>query len=255
MVVRISRAFKWVTFSAILLLSLWITVTATRLYHHGKAPVDGVLVLGGSIRREMAIADWAAGSSGSSISSGEATGAVQSAPGSLVNQNAFALAPDASSKESLPILISKGSKPPCIRLLFERVDAPLQNVWLEDCARSTFDNYRYSLPILTQWNVHHVSVITSPSHLPRAKWLAQIMLGRQGIWVDMALVEETGIPGNVERPLKTGLDVGRSLLWTLISPWDKPVCNHLIALESVDLAQWTQRGFKCERQANIEIPQ
>lgn len=242
MVAHIGRVFKWSMFLAILLVSLWITITSTRLYHHSKAPLDGVLVLGGSIRREMVIADWVASAS------------LASTPMPHSSDMESSSQWQATSK-ALPILISKGSKPPCIRLLFERVAAPLTNVWLEDCARSTFDNYRYSLPLLNQWNVHHVKVITSPSHLPRAKWLAQIMLGSHGIWVDMALVNETGIPGNVERPVKTILDVGRSLLWTVISPLDRPTCKHLVSLESVDLEQWTQRGFKCERQANIEIPQ
>ena len=40
-----------------------------------------------------------------------------------------------------PILISHGSEEPCISLLFQRTNAPISQVWLENCAESTFDNF------------------------------------------------------------------------------------------------------------------
>lgn len=203
----------------------------TQLYRHGQQPVDSILMLGGSIRREMYLAE-------------------QRAELEIVERQFLGQA-DSPEWQQIPILISKGSKPPCIRILFERVAASVDNVWLEDCATSTFDNYRYSLPILKGWKTHHVKVVTSPSHLPRAKWLAQIILGSHGIWVDMELVEEKGIPGNIETPIKTGLDVTRSLLWAIVSQVYSPTCNQIIPLESVDLEQWNQKGFKCEHQAHI----
>lgn len=196
----------------------WLAIAGTQLYRHAQQPADAVLVLGGSIRREIYMAE--------SVAQGNA----------------------------LPVLISQGSQPPCIRILFDRVAAPLANVWLENCAQSTFDNYRYSLPILQRWGTHHVQVVTSQTHLPRAQWLAQIILGSHGIWVEMTIVDETGVPANVERPLKTALDVARSLGWALVSQVYMPRCNDLIALGSVDMVAWEGQGFKCEHQAGIESP-
>ena len=210
------KALKWLFLLLLSVLSLWFAIAGTQLSRHAQQPADTLLVLGGSIRREIYIAE--------SVAQGS----------------------------RLPILISQGSKPPCIRILFERVAAPLDDVWLENCADSTFDNYRYSLPILQQWGAQHIQVVTSQTHLPRAKWLAQIILGSHGIWVDMTIVDEIGVPANVETPLKTVLDVVRSLGWAVISHFYKPQCNDLLTLDSVDLAAWEQEGFKCEHQAGIE---
>ncbi|MDB9526735.1 YdcF family protein [Oscillatoria sp. CS-180] len=201
----------------LLVLTCWTSSLGTQLYRHAQQPIDAILVLGGSIRREMVIAETVA------------------------------------QGNSLPILISQGSQPPCIRLLFERVSAPLSTVWLETCADSTFDNYRYSLPTLQAWQAHHVQIVTSPSHSPRANWLAKILLGSHGIWSEMRLVQETGVPGNVENPLKTIADVVRSLGWALISQVYSINCESVFPLSSVDLTTWNEQGFTCEHQADIEM--
>ncbi|MEM9807246.1 MAG: ElyC/SanA/YdcF family protein, partial [Cyanobacteria bacterium P01_D01_bin.56] len=151
-----------------------------------------------------------------------------------------------------PILISSGSVDPCIRLLFEQAQASLDQVWLEDCAESTFGNFVYSVPILETWQVHHVTLVTSGSHTLRAVTLARILLGSQGIWVTPLIIDERGIPGNQESLLKTTLDIGRSVLWAVVAQVHKPTCDGFAPLTSVDLEQWRQRGFKCEHQAGIE---
>ena len=70
-------------------------VTLSSLWYSSKVPVDAYLVLGGSIRREMYVAE-------------------------LASQNSL----------TTPILISTGSSAPCIRLLFEQAEASLEQVWL-----------------------------------------------------------------------------------------------------------------------------
>lgn len=181
-----------------------------------QQPVDTFFVLGGSIRREMYVAE-------------------------LAKQN-----PD------IRILISTGSDDPCILKLFQREQAPTQKVWLEKCAQSTFDNFFYSQPILSQWQARHVKLITSPTHLPRAKWMAQIMLGAHGIWVDVETTEETGVPANRELWLKTGLDVTRTFLWALVSQVIQPSCSNFIQLDKVNLKKWCQEKFSCEHQGGID---
>jgi len=215
----LNRLRRWVLPLVLVAIAAWLAAVGTQLYRHAQQPVDAVLVLGGSIRREMFIAE--------------------------------AIAED----NSLPVLISHGSQPPCIRLLFERANAPLDQVWLENCAESTFDNYRYSLPILQRWGAQHIQVVTSPGHLPRAAWLAHVMLGSHGMWVEVQTVAEIGVPGNVETPLKTVLDVTRSLGWAILSQVYQPQCSDVMALDSVDLAAWIERGFECEQQAGLEIPE
>ncbi|ESA33200.1 hypothetical protein N836_22680 [Leptolyngbya sp. Heron Island J] len=212
-----SRWLRYVSLGLLLSVALATSITLVNLWRSSQQATDAYLVLGGSIRREMYMAELA-----SSFSTPQ------------------------------PILVSAGSVDPCIRLLFERANATLEQVWLENCAESTFGNFVYSVPILERWDVHHVTLVTSGSHTRRAVTLARILFGAQGIWVTPLIVDEIGIPGNQESALKTTLDVGRSFLWAWVARVYKPTCAQVVPLASVDLEQWRQKGFKCEHQAGIE---
>ena len=199
-----------------MVMTLWLAVTLTTLMFAAQGPVDAVLVLGGSICREVHVATLA------------------------------------KQFPNTPILISSGSADPCIRLIFERESAPIDRVWLEKCARSTFGNFVFSTPQLRQWNARKVRLVTSPTHLPRSRWLAQILLGSQGIWVNLDVIKEEGIPGNRESRIKTALDVVRSLGWAAISQFYAPTCHQTIPLAEVDMAAWQAKGFACEHQGNVK---
>ncbi|TVQ52368.1 MAG: YdcF family protein [Spirulina sp. DLM2.Bin59] len=187
-----------------------------RLAQGAGQPIDTVFVLGGSIRREMVAAEGA------------------------------------KTHPERRILISSGSPPPCTFLVFAREQSLSDRIWLETCARSTFENFYYSTPILHRWGARHVQLLTSPSHLPRALWLARIHLGIQGIWVSLEPVEETGVPGNEETVVKTILDVGRSLLWAVVSLGVKPGCDRTFPLITVDINAAIATGFDCEHQGQIK---
>lgn len=188
-----------------------------KLQAAASAPVDAYFVLGGSIRREIYVAKLA------------------------------------KQHPETRILISHGSLDPCILLIFQRENAPIRQVWLEKCAGSTFDNFYFNIPILRQWGVRKVKLITSHTHLPRAKWMAQILLGAQGIWVEPEIVKEQGIPGNRESLLKTGVDVSRSLVWAVLSQVIQPKCSQLTPLATVNLEKWRNSGVKCERQGGLKL--
>lgn len=201
-------------------LGIWMLNNAVILHAASQKPLDAILVLGGSITREIYVAELA------------------------------------KQDPQIPILISGGSKDPCIWLIFRRANSPLQNVWLEKCAKTTFDNFFFSLPILSKWQVQKVKLITSPTHLPRAKWMAQIILGANGIWVEPDIVKERGIPGNRESIVKTISGLTRSIVWAFISHFYSPECSQLTRLSDVNLNTWLSQGFtinQCERQANLKI--
>jgi uncharacterized SAM-binding protein YcdF (DUF218 family) len=198
-----------------LILLAWFISTTITLVSASSHPVDAFFVLGGSIRREVYVAQLA------------------------------------KQFPHIPILISQGSPDPCVWLIFKRESADLENVWLEHCARSTFDNFYYSIPILQHWGVQKVRLITSGNHLLRAKIMAQILLGAHGIWVEPDIVQERGVPGNKEFWLKTLLDVIRSFLWAVFSQVIYPQCSQVAKLIDVDIQTWEQRGFKCEHQGNL----
>lgn len=48
------RVWGWLLLLSVV---LWISSLATQLYRHSQQPVDAILVLGGSIRREIVIAE------------------------------------------------------------------------------------------------------------------------------------------------------------------------------------------------------
>ncbi len=196
---------------AILTISLGLRLTLA-----AQQPIDAVLVLGGSIRREIYAAQ------------------------SVAQQ------PD------IPVLISSGSPPPCIFLVFEREQALSDRIWLETCAHNTFENFYYTTPILRRWQARHVQLLTSPSHLPRALWLARIHLGIHGIWVALDPVEETGRPGNTESWLKTDVDVLRSVAWAVVSLVWKPPCDRVRPLTQINLERALRQGFKCEHQGQLD---
>ncbi|HHP7245801.1 MAG TPA: YdcF family protein [Elainellaceae cyanobacterium] len=195
---------------------MWTLVNVVVVWSAASRPVDTILVLGGSIQREMYVAELAQ------------------------------VLPDAS------ILISGGSVDPCIWLIFQRAGSPVDQVWLEKCADSTFDNFYYSTPILKQWTSRHVKLVTSETHLPRAEWLGKILLGSHGMWVELDIAPEQGVPGNRESWLKTTLDVIRSVGWAVLGQWIHPTCDDVVPLSSVDIEAWRHQGFKCEHQGNLD---
>ena len=210
------RQKKWFRIGVLVVVS-WILLNlffnlVVRLPANLEKPVDAILVLGGSIQREVEAAK-------------------------LARQDF-----------TLPIIISKGSGEPCSRMVFEQQRARTEGIWLENCAQSTFGNFFFSTSILRRWNIHKVQLITSARHLPRAGWLAKIHLGAQGIAVEVNPIQEAGIPGNHESAAKTTFDVIRSLIWSLIGQIIQPPCNQLIKLSDVDMFEWQEKGFHCERQ-------
>jgi hypothetical protein len=213
---RLKLLFKLLILAvfALILVSLSFNTLVKLPMNSGK-PVDAILVLGGSIRREMYAATLA------------------------------------SQSPDLPIIISQGSKDPCIWRIFQQELAPDKKVWLEKCANSTFENFFFSVPLLHDWGVHKVKIITSGTHLPRAKLLAQIHLGAQGMAVEVEVVKEWGVPGNRESTLKTQLDVARSLIWAVLSQVIHPSCFNVTPLDEVNLSAWEKEGFTCEHQGGI----
>lgn len=181
-------------------------------------PVDVYLVLGGSITREIYV--------------------------SKIREN----------YPQIPIIISQGSQDPCILLIFKKEKVNIDNVWLEKCANSTFDNFFFSISLLKKWQKKHVFVITSDTHFPRAKLMAKIALLSQGFAVTVEGIPEfDGIPANHENIIKTILDVTRTMVWAWFGQFINPVCHDIIPLSDVDLRQWYLDGFACESRRSLQL--
>jgi len=193
---------------------IWFGINWWHLHKAATGKVDAFLVLGGGIYREIYAAQVAI------------------------------------ANPTIPILISQGSADPCIWMMFQLQHAPMEKVWLEKCARSTFDNFYFSRPILQRWGVKKVQLITSISHTPRALWMAKILLGSQGIWVEPDIIPDVVIPEHKEEAWKTAIDVSRSLGLAVLSQFFSPSCEQVIPLTEVKFTEWQEMGFKCERRKN-----
>ncbi len=186
------------------------------LYRHSQDPLDGVLVLGGSIRREMYVAE---------------------------------LSPPDLPR---PILISGGSPGVCVRYLFDRAQRSSDQVWIEPCAKSTFDNFRFALPFFQRQGSHHLLLVSSGNHMQRATPLGQLMLGFHGIALTPYSVPEIGRPGNHESFLKTVLDLTRGFFWGLLTRWWTPgPCTQIVPLETIPSATVVPPHVACEAPAKI----
>ena len=203
--------FSWLI-GAIVVLLLGFGSIALQVWYHAQAPIDGVLVLGGSIRREVYAA--------------------------------------VDPSLPRPILISGGSSYYCVQQIFDRYQADPTDVWIEPCALSTFENFVFAAPILQHLQVKHLRLVTSANHIYRAEKLGKIMLGFRGIAVESFSVPEIGIPANQESRLKTVLDVTRGILWGLFSPILPPKkCPGLIRLS--DIQNRRLLPTPCEFQADL----
>ena len=239
--------------SAIAIVLTWRTVS---LVSAARLPVDAWFVLGGSIKREMYIADQAAAMMRGEAASNGRSGAHSNTRSPTQSETGLDLKspPRLSAKADIPILISTGSKLPCIWAIFNRSGVDLDRVWVEECADSTFGNFVYSVPILASWNARHVKLTTSETHYPRAKWMAQIAFGVRGIWVEFDPAPEMGVPANRESYGKTVLDLIRMMGASIVAPILPIHCDRLTNLAQVNWSQWRGQDtntLSCEHQAHI----
>jgi hypothetical protein len=189
---------RWIVGLGLGLLLVWAMSVGQQLYQGAQRPkAEAILMLGGSIRREMYLAEQ--------VAQGLDT----------------------------PILISQGSPDPCIKILFERAAAATDQVWLETCAQSTFDNFRYGWAhtqglagqTSTGGDLSHPFAprpLVSPDHAGQP-W----PLGRHG---DRARAGHPRKPGAIAENCagcSTGLGMGglesdiQSPLWTPSRPWQR----------------------------------
>jgi uncharacterized SAM-binding protein YcdF (DUF218 family) len=148
------------------------------------------------------------------------------------------------------VLISGGSPDPCIYLMFQKRNASMQGVWLEHCAKNTFENFVYALPILEKLKLRKITLVTDYPQVQRAWPVAIILFMSHGIAVELHELPENG--GDYKSELEI---VGLATMacgWALISQVYQPTCEHLTHLPDTDMKMWLQRGFECEQQTGVE---
>ncbi|MCM0594146.1 MAG: YdcF family protein [Gloeotrichia echinulata IR180] len=116
----------------------------------------------------------------------------------------------AQNHPSLDIWVSSGQPPDSARAIFSKAYIPKSRLHLDYRAVDTVTNFTSLVADFQERQIHHVYLITSNFHMPRAKAIATLVLGSQGI-----TFTPVSIPSQKPREsmLRIVRDSGRSLLW------------------------------------------
>lgn len=115
-------------------------------------------------------------------------------------------------RPQLPIWVSTGSKEIRAREIFQRAGVDNRRIYLDRRATDTVTNFTTLVKDFKQQNIKHIYLITSDFHLPRAKAIAFMILGSQGIaYTPISLATDR----KPEPIIKIMRDVTRSFFWIL----------------------------------------
>ena len=113
---------------------------------------------------------------------------------------------------NLPIWVSTGTKEVRAREIFQEAGINHRRVYLDRRATDTVTNFTTLVADFKKQNIQHIYLITSDFHQPRAKAIAFMVLGSQGItYTPVSLSTD----GKSEPKLKIVRDVVRSYFWII----------------------------------------
>ena len=114
---------------------------------------------------------------------------------------------------ALEIWVSSGLLPQQAHEIFRAAGIADHRVHLDYRATDTVTNFTTLVPVLKQRRIHHLYLVTSDFHMPRARAIATLVLGSQGITFTPLTVASQKPP---EPVLLTVRDIGRSFLWIVM---------------------------------------
>jgi uncharacterized SAM-binding protein YcdF (DUF218 family) len=118
----------------------------------------------------------------------------------------------------IPIWMSSGTLPAKTRAIFDAAQIPSSRLHIDCRAVDTVTNFTTLVTEFKQRNLQHLYLITSDFHMPRAKAIATIILGSQGI-AFTPIAAPIPPPSSDHHPpeswVRTLRDSGRGILWLL----------------------------------------
>ena len=118
----------------------------------------------------------------------------------------------AQNHPNLDIWISSGAPPALAFSIFQAVAIPTYRIHLDYRAVDTVTNFTTLVKDFQQRHIQHIYLITSDFHLPRAKTIATLVLGSQGITFTPISIPTQQARESILRIVR---DSGRSLLWII----------------------------------------
>jgi uncharacterized SAM-binding protein YcdF (DUF218 family) len=116
----------------------------------------------------------------------------------------------------IPIWMSSGTRPATTRAMFDAAQIPSSQLHIDCRAVDTVTNFTTLITEFKQRNLQHVYLITSGFHMPRAKAIATIVLGSQGIAftpIAAPIPPPSGEHHPPESWVRTLRDSARGVLW------------------------------------------
>lgn len=118
----------------------------------------------------------------------------------------------AQKHPSLAIWVSSGTTPQTARQTFQTAGISARRVHLDRRAADTVTNFTSLVADFQKLGFRHIYLITSDFHMPRAKAIATIVLGSQGITFTPVTVPSKQAPESRWRILR---DVCRAVFWVV----------------------------------------
>ena len=134
----------------------------------------------------------------------------------------------AQNYPNLDIWVSTGIPPQPATAIFQSAGIPEHRLHLDYRASDTVTNFTTLVTDFKQRRIQHIYLITSDFHMPRAKAIATLVLGSQGI-----AFTPISIPSNQPREsmLRIVRDTGRSLLWIVSGRTGASLNSHSLRRE------------------------
>ncbi len=116
----------------------------------------------------------------------------------------------AANHPELKVWVSSGLSPEAARSVFHAVGISEERYRLDYRAVDTVTNFTTLVDDLNRQQIHHIYLVTSDYHMPRARAIAAIVLGSRGITTTAVAVPSAHPP---ESQLRTVRDILRSIFW------------------------------------------
>lgn len=112
----------------------------------------------------------------------------------------------------LDVWVSSGQLPKTAHTIFQSAGITLDRLHLDYRATDTVTNFTTLVAEFKRRRIQHLYIVTSDYHMPRAKAIATLVLGSQGITFTPVSVPSSEPP---ESSMRIVRDSGRSILWIM----------------------------------------